>query len=486
MNLDELLTDQSGRFITLTVEGRSNMTNRINTVEIPGRDGLLEVEDNTLSEREITVKYQISDETNEGFRDRCNRLNALLEGSGKRLEFLDEEAHFYGTLSSNKLPDESSNILIGSLTFLCSDPTKYGPEKEATFSHDALILNNSGTSSSQPRFEIDVLQDITHFDLVKSLDQDLQFIRVGRPPLESETEYERETLIMHDNCSTTNGWTEAGEVDNGYVEGEIISEGGRFQPETVGEAIQPYEWQGPSIKRSIGKPLDSYKADFEVEIQNVDKGTGMIEAYLLDADNNTVAKVGIEDIWRTVNKNQAKFQLGNVGEDRFQHYVEAEHPWGWNNFKGLLRIWSHDHYESGKRRIRPYFALIEPDGTHNWVSSEFIYIGPQGLHDNPITQVQIAFRVWAPTNQKADMFIDDIKVYEINPPPNEGIEYIAHAGDKILIDTAREDILLNGESIRKERSFWSEYFELDPGLNELYQYPQNALETKVIYSPSYK
>lgn len=485
-NLDEALTDQTGGFKTLTVSGRSDTTNRINTVEIPGKDGLLEVEGNTMKEREITIKYQIFDHTNEGFRERCNRLNDLLAGSGEVVKFTDDDAYFMGTVSSNSLPEEDSNTLIGTITILCTNPKKYGQEKEANFADDFLALNNEGTATTDPIFEIEVLEDITHIDLVKKLENDMKFIRIGKPPLASETTYERETLVMHDTCSTLNGWTEAGKVDNGYVRGNFTVEGERFTTELVGAAVEPYRWQGPSIKRSIGKSLRSYRFEVLLELINVDKGTGMMEVYLLDADNNVIAKIGIEDIWRTMDKVQAKFQLGNDGPDRFHDYREADYPWGWNDFKGILRIWSHDHYENGKRRIRPYFALIEPDGTHNWVSSEDLYIGPQGKFDTPITQVQLASRVWAPASNKAEMYFEDLKVYEINPRLEQGIELLARAGDRIVIDTAREDIRLNGESIRMERSFWSEYFELDPGMNVLYQYPTGAMQTKVKYSPAYR
>ncbi|RWZ59896.1 hypothetical protein EQV77_00940 [Halobacillus fulvus] len=486
INLDEALSDASGSFRTLTVSGRSDRTNRIDTIEIPGKDGLLEVEGNTMKERVITVKYQISDQSNAGFRKRCDRLNAYLDGSGERLAFTDDDGYFFASLSSNILPEEDSNTLIGTITFTCSNPLKYGQEVEADFQGDQLFLANQGSANAHPIFEIDVLEDITHIDLVKSLEEELKFIRIGKPPLISETTYERETLIMHDTCTTLNGWTDANALDNGHVAGNIISEGGRFKPELFGGAIQPYSWQGPSIKRSIGKSLSSYKIDIHVEIRNVGKGTGMIEIYLLDADNNVVAKIGVEDIWRTNDNIQAKFQLGPVSPDRFEHHIEADYPWGWNNYKGLLRIYSHNHDSDGKRRIRPYFAIIRPDGSHAWVRSQFLYIGPGGLYDSPITQVQTAFRIWAPTYNKADMFIDDIKVFELNTPPAAGVQYVARAGDKIIIDTGREDILLNGESIRSERSFWSEYFDITPGGNILHQFPQGAMQTKVRYAPAFK
>ncbi|WP_079480563.1 distal tail protein Dit [Halobacillus salinus] len=486
INLDEYLTDESGTFRTLTVSGRSNRKNRIQTVEIPWRDGLLEVEENTMAERTITIQYQVSDQTNKGFIKRCERLNACLDGSGEQLLFTDDESYFFATLESNTLPEEDSNTLIGTLTFTCSNPLKYGKELEANFQGDTLLLSNAGTGNAQPIFEIEVLEDITHIDLVKSLEEDLKFIRIGKPPVMSDTIYEPETLILHDTCSTMNGWTQASELDNGHIGGEMVSEGGRFKPSLFGGAIQPYSWQGPSMKRSIGKSLSDYRVDVMVELVNVDKGTGMIEIYLLDADNNVVAKIGVEDIWRTNDKVQTKFQLGPVGPDRFQYYSEADQNWRWNNYKGILRITSHGHHQDGKRRIEPYFALVRPDGVHDWIRGRFTYIGPSGKFDQAITQVQTAFRIWAPTYDKADMFIDDIKVFELNPPPDEGASYIARAGDKIIIDTGKEEITLNGESIRNKRSFWSEYFDVTPGDNLFHQFPRGALQTKIKYAPTFK
>src|SRR5690606_20373076 len=127
INLDEELTDENGSFITLTVSGRSNLTQKINTIEVPGMDGLIEQDGAKLEPREITVKYKISDRTNEGFRKRLDKLNSLLEGSKRELTFTDEDALFYATLLTNDITEEESNNLVGTITFLCSDPFKYGP-----------------------------------------------------------------------------------------------------------------------------------------------------------------------------------------------------------------------------------------------------------------------------------------------------------------------------------------------------------------------
>src|SRR5690625_4635619 len=88
--LDEVLTDETGSFITLTVNGRGDLMNKINLIELSNFDGLLEQGGPNLDSREIIVKFKLYDETNEGFRDQVTKLFTDLEGTRKTLEFLDE------------------------------------------------------------------------------------------------------------------------------------------------------------------------------------------------------------------------------------------------------------------------------------------------------------------------------------------------------------------------------------------------------------
>lgn len=125
-NLDEQLTDETGSFMTLTVTGRGNIKQNIKTTQVPGMDGALETDKTTFDVREITVKYKISDRSNEGFRSRVNQLNNVLRGSKKMLQFTDEDKFYYATISENTIPEEDKNELVAELKFLCSDPYKYG------------------------------------------------------------------------------------------------------------------------------------------------------------------------------------------------------------------------------------------------------------------------------------------------------------------------------------------------------------------------
>lgn len=122
-NLDELLTDKNGRFVTLSIGGRGILPRRINHYETPYRHGARE-RGLTYDVREISVNFLIEDKSNEGFRERFNRLSGLLLGSQKRLEFTDENAYFVATLQSGETPEEDSNSQQGTLVFLCTNPAK--------------------------------------------------------------------------------------------------------------------------------------------------------------------------------------------------------------------------------------------------------------------------------------------------------------------------------------------------------------------------
>ncbi|MDL4842841.1 distal tail protein Dit [Aquibacillus rhizosphaerae] len=474
LNLDDMLTDDTGSFTTLTVSGRSNQSNRIDTTEVPGRDGLLESEEHTSSEREIVVKYQITDKTNAGFRQRCNRLNSLLKGSKKELVFSDEDAIFYATLSVNELPEENSNSLVGTITFLCSDPYKYGSEIPASFQNDIATITNEGTTEANPIFEMELLAPVT-FAMIQN--QDNEYMMVGKPLSIEDTVFEPEILILHDTMSTMTGWTQANYVDNGNISGEMVSDGAGMYPNLYGDVIEPPTWQGPSDKKPLSEPLQDFRAEIMVEQNNLDFQNGMLEIYFLDAADNTVAKIGIEDRWAYQDKNVGKFQLGPI-DDRHNVSIEPNKSTGWNNFNGLLRI------ERIGNVWRPYWAIIRPDGMHVAVKSTVKYVDGLDKYAAPIAQIQVAMRKW-PTTEATDQRVNDIKVYKINQEP-DGIPYIAKEGDIITLDHKAKDILINGELRMDLINFGADFFKLAKGKNQLIVQPINSFITRVKYRERFK
>ncbi|MFD1385726.1 distal tail protein Dit [Oceanobacillus sp. M60] len=163
-NLDELLTDETGRFVTLSVGGRGILNRRLDLVQMPGAHGS-RVKDVTYDVREIPVKFLIADATNEGLRERFNRLNGYLKGNEKRLEFTDENAHFIATLSGANIPDEDSNSLICTMTFTCADSAKRMNEKTIDVTTANTTHNVTGQDSAPWEINLTLAQDTNKFEL---------------------------------------------------------------------------------------------------------------------------------------------------------------------------------------------------------------------------------------------------------------------------------------------------------------------------------
>jgi predicted phage tail component-like protein len=476
INFDSALSDDKGSFTTLTVSGRANLTNRINTFEVPGMDGLMESNEHSTGEREITIKYKISDRTNDGFRRRTTLLNSLLGGSKKELSFTDEDVVYYASLSVNELPEESSNSLIGTLTFLCSDPKKYGPEKPIVFAGDSAVINTSGSAESNPVFELEVLAPITFAMIQNQFDE---YMMIGMPAPVESTPKEEYTLILADLMNTLTGWAAATTVTNGYIRGEIETDGGSFRPKSFGTAVAPEKWQGPGLVKSLPEEVQDFEMDCILRNNNVGWGTGMVEVYLLDALDRQVARIHMSDSFPGSDRIHGRVQLGYDEYQRFPINTAAPgNIKNWNNFYGLMKL------QRRGNRWWFYFAKIV-NGKRVYVQQQH-YIPPvEGIFEDKIAKIQVVFRKW-PNTEATRMDIYNLKVWRINSLQDDEIPIIADVGDKITFDHKNEEILINGEDAKSHKDFGASYFTLKKGENQLIVHPSNSFNVSGTYRESYK
>ena len=441
-------------------------------IEVPGRAGSILTRSKTEI-RKISIPVNVFYGNFTELQEiKTDLAKWLVHEQEKKLVFPDEPGRSYNAILDGGIDfDELLGVGKGIITFICLDPYKYAPPKSDTFNNGIVTVSNNGTAPTPPVYEIDVLEDITHLDIIS----DESYIRIGEPAPASEPVYARQTLVLSDSLKTLIGWSDVTNVDNGYVAGTMTATQAGFTATGFGTELSPRRWQGPAKRKSLPRPVQNFQMIATVDLLNVAKQTGMIEIYCLDAFGNTVAKVGIEDIMQSVAEIQAKFQLGNVANRKVQHYVTADYKPAWNNYTGVLRL-----FRDGNR-FRPYFGLVQPDGRHVWVASKYLYTDVAGDYAAPITQIQIAERKW-PGTTEAVMRVRDLKVWELNDPV-EGLPYLARAGDKIIIDTKESVVLLNGEPIQKD--FFSDYFDLEPGQTTLLMQPADKVSGKVIVTERY-
>lgn len=474
IDLDQELTDETGSFTTLTVNGRNDTRSTINSFSVPGMDGAHE-EGNTLDAKTINVRFRITDKTNEGFRERLNRLNALLSGSKQVLEFTDEDAVFYATVSSVEMPDEESNDLIGNIFFYCSDPYKYGPELEATFPSDAVTVTNNGTAPAKPVFELEVNESTT-FAMVSNGDE---YMMIGKPVDVDSVEYSRLTTILNDNCSSLVGWTalpNGTQLDTGIVGGQMmVRDGYAFQAQSYG--TNPNGWVGPAIRRSLSEPVQDFRAEIRIGAFNEHGDVGSLELHLMDAQDNVVAIMAMRDSSARTAENRAVIQLGQAGNrHQFVNY-NGGYRSTWNNFSGIIRL------EREGNEFRAHVAVIEADGRHNRRYTSPVFIDTLGDYQAPIAQI-LVYDAKAKEYSTYDKLMNNIYIGRINQ--DIGIPYIAHEGDVITFDHEQSLVLINGEPRKDLKNFGADYFKLQPGVNNLVVAPEETFNTTLRYREAYK
>ncbi|MEC3884578.1 distal tail protein Dit [Halobacillus sp. HZG1] len=473
-NLDQMLTNETGSFQTLTVKGRSNVNNRINTQEVAGMDGLLETEGTTLSERTLEVKYQIEDKTNEGLRNRYNDLNQLLQGYQKQLIFTDEDKYFYATLSVHDVPEEDSNTLIGKITFLCSNPVKYGEEDEAYLSStDATTVFIEGTANTKPIFELEVLNKLTYALVAKD---DSEYMMIGQPYDIENQEYEKYENVLFEDASSLTGWASAnaGEV-NGTIAGEMKSNGYRFQTVDYGVGSS---WHGPAIKQGLSNAITDFRVEAKVTFRNTEaKDIGRLEIYGLDVHGNQLFKLAMKDILGGKKQSFGEVRAGGGSTNHFLIAEAGDKGWEWNDFEGVLRI------ERDGKHWTAYIARMNDEGLHT-ASRTREWDDNEGKFTADLAQI-VLHTSQNGTYQAPMQGIDSVRVEKINQQ-STGVPYIAGPGDKIVFNHRTKEIFINGEIRKDLKNLGARHFSLPPGYNIVSVLPKGDVKGVVKWNPTYR
>ncbi|NBJ71348.1 MULTISPECIES: distal tail protein Dit [Clostridia] len=476
-NLDQQLSDETGSFVTLTIEGRGNVKQRIESTEVPGMDGALEYTSTTYDVREIAVKYKLSDRTNEGFRSRVNRLNSLLRGSKRQLRFTDEDAFYYATLSENTIPEEESNDLIGTLTFICSDPFKYGKEHILHFESDVITVTNKGTAEVKPVIEMEVLGDpLTLSPFVMVQNQEEQYMLIGEAlDVESSTPYQKYERVMYSDANALTGWTTAatGEVD-GLIAGKMEAVKDRFQAASYGSGSG---WHGPAVKQSLPEALQDFRLNTWITLDNSGQTVGRIELYLLDVNGNQVAKVAMKDVRRGERLGYGEARVGGALANHFLISEYGDRKGSWNNFAGILRI---------EREGNMWSAFFGKGNAKNgYHTRRFAYWrDTRNKYNIPVAQVVVHMGQYG-KNKPCTGGVYSISVEKINQV-DQGTPVIVRTGDFIKFDTRAEEITINGEPRTDIVDFGTEYFGLKPGDNQLVIMPNDSFKTTIKYRDTFR
>ncbi|PFP32803.1 distal tail protein Dit, partial [Bacillus cereus] len=351
-------------------------------------------------------------------------------------------------------PEDFITLGKGTLNFVCPMPYKLGPTKTVEFEMDGrgLIANvqNKGSVESNPIIEVEVTKSSTFLDVWN----ETNYFRIGYPLKADQVPVERNQRVLWDEMGTTIGWTEVPKTEDMTGGGKFKSDGYRFMAEYLGEPTVK-GWHGCIAKKNIPQgPLQDFimQAYVRINSHHWDQ-MGRVEIGLLDENSDYVARISMSDVQWEAEQNSGFASVGNSKKPGGQVLINehGDHPDTWTNFRG--RLWLARTGNRWEAYISKFILGTEIDDAERFV----VWFDENNVNMNKVTQVQISISQFSNNMFCSQMSIDDLKIWKVNMNTQNNPPYIFDVGDKVVIDTERSLVTINGKSAINLKDIFSDY-----------------------------
>ncbi|HDX9636381.1 TPA: distal tail protein Dit [Bacillus thuringiensis] len=381
--------------------------------------------------------------------------------------------------------DEFVDIGKGVLKFICPMPYKLGPTRTVEFQADEreLVANiqNKGSVESNPIIEIEVTKPSTFLDVWNGDN----YFRIGWPLRMDQVPVERNQRVMWDEMSTTVGWTNVPNAEDMVGGGAFkVDAGSRLVPVYLGET-NIKGWHGCIAKKNIPQgPLQDFIMQAYVGVRSSHPDQmGRVEIGLLDENSDYVARISMNDVHWQAEQNTGFAKLGNKKKpvsERVLINEPGDHPTTWNQYRG--RLWLARTGNRWEAYISKFLWNTEKDDSERFV----VWEDENNVNMDKVAQVQISISQFSDNMFCTDMSIDDLKIWKVNMNTQDNPPYIFDVGDKVVIDTERSLVSINGKKAINLKDIFSDYPIIQKGTNKLEIMPSDVGIAKVTYRERYR
>lgn len=387
--------------------------------------------------------------------------------------------------------DEIVNRGRGVITFVCPMPYKLGKINTHKFTQEwstetTSYFTNKGNVEAPALIEMTVKKPSTFLDVwFGEYPHNRDYFRIGYPLTVEQTTVQERERVMWDEMTTPVGWTPVtGQVEEMKGTGSFKSRDGyALYCEDYG---QEKGFHGAIAKKNIpGGPIQDFEMEAWVRLKSKSIGEmGRVEVLLLDDTSNIVARINMNDLYWDAEITKAYMRIGNAGTpNSIRKLVDTNgaHPNTFNQFYGRLRI---------ARRGKEWSVYVARfrDGTEiDDASLPVKWVDEVGnpMTERKIAQVMIAICKWD-NNQPVDVIqIDDLKIWKVNKVPSNAQPYIFDTGDKIVIDTEKSLVTINGKNAINLKEIFSNFPIVIRGENRIDIMPPDVNAT-ISYRERYR
>ncbi|WP_457921950.1 distal tail protein Dit [Bacillus cereus] len=412
--------------------------------------------------------------------------NWLITDQPQELIFDDEKDRTYlAVIDESFDPQQLVNLGEGVLTFICEMPYKLGPTRTVEFQANerGLVANiqNKGSLESNPIIKIEVTKPSTFLDVWNGDN----YFRIGWPLRMDQVPVERNQRVMWDEMSTTVGWTDVPNAEDMVGGGAFkVDAGSRLVPVYLGET-NIKGWHGCIAKKNIPQgPLQDFIMQAYVGVRSSHPDQmGRVEIGLLDENSDYVARISMNDVHWQAEQNTGFAKLGNKKKPAGERVLinePGDHPTTWNQYRG--RLWLARTGNRWEAYISKFLWNTEKDDSERFV----VWEDENNVNMDKVAQVQISISQFSDNMFCTDMSIDDLKIWKVNMNTQDNPPYIFDVGDKVVIDTERSLVSINGKKVINLKDIFSDYPVVSKGSNKLEIMPSDVGIAKVTYRERYR
>ncbi|PDZ14826.1 MULTISPECIES: distal tail protein Dit [Bacillus cereus group] len=391
-------------------------------------------------------------------------------------------------------PDEFVTLGIGTIKFVCPIPYKLGKVKTHTFTQSwsteiTSEFTNKGSVEAPALIEMTVKEPSTFLDVwFGKYPLERNYFRIGYPLTVEETTVQERERVLWDEMASPIGWTPVtGQVEEMKGTGSFkVKDGHALYCEKYGEEGTSGFYGAIAKKNIPGGPLQDFEMETWITLQSKSIAEmGRVEVLLLDEASNVVARINMNDLYDNAEITKAYMRIGNNGTpNSIKKLVDTSGGYSttFNQFRGRLRI---------ARRGKQWSVYVAKfiDGTYTDGASLVEQFNDVD-NSNPMTtrkiaQVMIAVCKWDNHPAIDNMCITDLKIWKVNKVPSNTKPYIFDTGDKVIIDTERSLVTINGKNAINIKDVFSEFPKIIRGDNRIDIMPPDVTAT-VSYRERYR
>ena len=371
-----------------------------------------------------------------------------------------------------------------------NDPTRYSVDTfKNTAYADSISVVNNGTHSTPFVLEATALEDSPYFMVT---DVENNHFMIGEDS-EDVTVKNYSPKLLTNEFRDKLGFSRAGETEiipDRYLGGTLGAAFGQ-NPETwyldLNTVKQKSGWRGGAYSYSFNRTAQNFRTTFKVNIDQRKAGSGKIGQFIYDENNRLMFSLGYQNVHASKDSGRILFMAYNeAGEEKMLWGPVVPHK-----LKRAKILTIYFRLERIGERIRlSYWTYDDLNGEGRHEHTLLQPVKNRTFNDSgQFYQRKVAstkFGIFRGNGTHRDMRALGVYMYELLDKPKDAKDYIIKQGDLITLDTKTQDISVNGEPMLKEKSFSSNFFELQSGLTNLLISPEGNFDTVVKWRDRYK